>query len=63
MLPSGFSSPPWVRGMAQSVVDILGLSCTSAWQRENVVELCLDLIPQLPWIGLPAERGELCEAF
>ena len=49
--------------MAQCAVDILGLAWFSARQREDVLELCLDLGKQLPWIRLLAERSELCEPF
>ena len=49
--------------MTQCVIDVLGLTWLSAGQREDVLELCLDLGKQLPWIRLLAERSELCEPF
>ena len=39
--------------------DVLGLVWCGAWQREQIVEQVVDLLAQLPWVGLVMEALQL----
>ena len=59
MLPGGLPLWPRVRNLAQCIVHHLRVVRRPTREREEIVQLRLDLGQQLPWIGLLPQCGQL----